>query len=172
MVNFGIIYGISAFGLSQRLGIGRSEAKEIIETYFQQYPDIKNYMEKTIEFAREHGYIETITGRKCHIRNIDSRNGMVRSGAERAAINAPVQGSAADMVKLAMIKVSALLDREKAKTTMLLQVHDELIFDLDLSEQASLRPKIITAMEQALPLPHDIPCKVDTGTGANWLEAH
>ena len=172
MVNFGIIYGISAFGLSQRLGIGRSEAKEIIETYFQQYPGIKHYMEATVEFAREHGYIETITGRKCHIRNIDSRNGMIRSGAERAAINAPVQGSAADMIKLAMIKVRALLDQEKAQTKMLLQVHDELIFDLHLSEQSSLTPKIVTAMEHALPLPHDIPCKVDTGTGANWLEAH
>jgi len=172
MVNFGIIYGISAFGLSQRLGIGRSEAKEIIDTYFQQYPGVKNYMESTVETAKETGYIETITGRKCHIRNINSKNAMVSKGAERAAINAPVQGSAADMIKLAMIHVAALLDQEQTKTKMLLQVHDELLFDLHLSEQETLIPKIVHTMENALPLPYDIPCKVDTGTGANWLEAH
>ncbi|NWK56833.1 DNA polymerase I [Verrucomicrobiaceae bacterium N1E253] len=172
MVNFGIIYGISAFGLSQRLGIARTEASEIIETYFKQYPGIKDYMESTVEFAVDHGYIETITGRKCYIRNIDSRNGMLRKGAERAAINAPVQGSAADMIKLAMIQVSELLDKEQAKSKMLLQVHDELLFDLDLSEKDRLVPQIIHTMEHALPLPFDIPCKVDIGTGNNWLQAH
>jgi len=172
MVNFGIIYGISAFGLSQRLGIGRSEAKEIIENYFKQYPGVKDYMESTVESACEKGYITTITGRKCHIRNIDSRNAMLRKGAERAAINAPVQGSAADMIKLAMIQVSTLLEKEKTQTKMLLQVHDELLFDLQLSEQETLIPKIVYTMENALPLPYDIPCKVDTGTGSNWLEAH
>ena len=172
MVNFGIIYGISAFGLSQRLDIPRAEASEIIETYFQQYPGVKNYMESTVATAQEKGYVETLSGRRCYIRNIDSKNGTIRSAAERAAINAPVQGSAADMIKLAMIQVKNLLIKETTKTKMLLQVHDELIFDLHLSEQQTLVPKIITSMENAMPLPYEIACKVDTGTGANWLEAH
>jgi len=172
MVNFGIIYGISAFGLAQRLDIGRSEAKEIIDTYFKQYPGIKNYMESSVEFAKEHGYIETITGRKCAIRNIGSRNAMIAKGAERAAINAPVQGSAADIIKLAMIQVRNLLDREQAQSKMLLQVHDELLFDLHESESETLPGKIVTTMENALILPHDILCKVEIGTGNNWLEAH
>ncbi|MCP5538185.1 MAG: DNA polymerase I [Akkermansiaceae bacterium] len=172
MVNFGIIYGISAFGLSQRLGIGRSEAAEIIETYFQQYPGIKDYMDRTIGTATANGYVRTLSGRKCWIRNIDSKNATVRNGAERAAINAPVQGSAADMIKFAMIKVGRLLEKEDAKTRMLLQVHDELLFDLHLSEQESLVPKIVATMENAMVIPHDIHCKVDIGTGANWLEAH
>ncbi|MBT8038500.1 MAG: DNA polymerase I [Verrucomicrobiae bacterium] len=172
MVNFGIIYGISAFGLSQRLGIARSEASEIIKTYFKQYPGVKNYMESTIESAKEMGYVETISGRKCWIRNIDSQNATIRSGAERAAINAPVQGSAADMIKFAMIHVAQLLDKEQTKTKLLLQVHDELLFDLHVSEQTSLVPKIVTTMEKALTIPHGIHCKIETGTGANWLEAH
>jgi DNA polymerase-1 len=172
MVNFGIIYGISAFGLSQRLGIGRTEAKEIIDTYFKQYPGVKDYMDNTIESATKNGYVTTLTGRKCWIRNIDSKNGTIRSGAERAAINAPVQGSAADMIKIAMIQVDELLTQEKANTKLILQVHDELLFDLHLSEQESLTPKIISEMETAMALPHSIPCKVDTGTGSNWLEAH
>jgi DNA polymerase-1 len=172
MVNFGIIYGISAFGLSQRLGIGRSEASEIIETYFKQYPGVKNYMENTIESAKENGYVETISGRKCWIRNIDSQNATIRNGAERAAINAPVQGSAADMIKFAMINVRVLLDQDEVKSRMLLQVHDELLFDLHLSEQDSLVPKIVATMESALTIPHGILCKVETGTGSNWLEAH
>ena len=172
MVNFGIIYGISAFGLSQRLGIGRTEASEIIETYFKQYPGIKDYMDNTIESAKQNGYVSTLSGRKCWVRNIDSQNGTIRSGAERAAINAPVQGSAADMIKIAMIKVHHLLAKEKSKTKLILQVHDELLFDLHLSEQQSLTPKIIHEMETAMALPHDIPCKVDSGTGSNWLQAH
>ena len=172
MVNFGIIYGISAFGLSQRLGISRTEAGEIIDTYFKQYPGIKGYMDHTIESAKENGYVTTLSGRKCWIRNIDSQNATVRNGAERAAINAPVQGSAADMIKIAMIRVSQLLAKERTKTKMLLQVHDELLFDLHLSEQQSLVSKIVIQMESAMALPHDIPCKVETGTGSNWLEAH
>ncbi len=172
MVNFGIIYGISAFGLSQRLGIGRSEASEIIETYFKQYPGVKSYMESTIESAKENGYVTTISGRKCHVRNIDSKNATIRNGAERAAINAPVQGSAADMIKFAMINMRKMLDNEEAQTKMLLQVHDELLFDLHLSEQESLVPKIVSTMENAMTIPHGIQCKVDTGTGSNWLEAH
>ena len=172
MVNFGIIYGISAFGLSQRLDIPRGEAAEIIDTYFKQYPGVKNYMDSTIASATENGYITTLSGRKCQIRNIDSKNATIRSGAERAAINAPVQGSAADMIKLAMINMRKMLDAEGCKTKMLLQVHDELLFDLDLSEQETLIPKIIHTMESAMPIPHGIKCKVDTGTGTNWLQAH
>lgn len=172
MVNFGIIYGISAFGLSQRLDIPRSEASEIINTYFEQYPGVKNYMETTVETAREKGYVETISGRRCHVRNIDSKNATVRSAAERAAINAPVQGTAADMIKIAMIDVQAMLEREKAKSKMLLQVHDELLFDLRLDEEQTLVPEIVRVMENALPLPHGITCKVETGTGNNWLDAH
>ena len=172
MVNFGIIYGISAFGLSQRLEIPRGEASEIIKTYFTQYPGIKNYMESTIETAKEKGYVETLSGRRCYIRNIDSKNGTIRNGAERAAINAPVQGSSADMIKLAMIQVKKLLAKEEIQTKMLLQVHDELLFDLHLSEQEHLVPKIVATMEKALPLPYDIECKVETGTGDNWLAAH
>ncbi|MDG0994279.1 MAG: DNA polymerase I [Akkermansiaceae bacterium] len=172
MVNFGIIYGISAFGLSQRLGIPRSEATDIIATYFDQYPKIKNYMDSTVDSAKENGYVETLSGRRCHIRNINSDNGTVRSAAERAAINAPVQGSAADLIKLAMVDVRKLLVKEQTKTKMLLQVHDELLFDLHLSEQHTLVPKIVKTMESALTLPHGIACKVETGTGANWLEAH
>ena len=172
MVNFGIIYGISAFGLSQRLGIGRTEASEIIETYFKQYPGIKDYMDNTIESAKQNGYVSTLSGRKCWVRNIDSQNGTIRSGAERAAINAPVQGSAADMIKIAMIKVHHLLAKEKSKTKLILQVHDELLFDLHISEEQSLTPKIIDQMETAMVLPHGIPCKVDSGTGSNWLQAH
>ncbi|MGJ8677626.1 MAG: DNA polymerase I [Akkermansiaceae bacterium] len=172
MVNFGIIYGISAFGLSQRLDIPRGEAAEIIDTYFKQYPGVKNYMETTIATAKENGYVTTLAGRKCYVRNITSSNATVRNGAERAAINAPVQGSAADMIKLAMIHMRKLLDQEGAKTKMLLQVHDELLFDLHLSEQEALVPKIIATMENAMPIPHGIKCKVDTGTGNNWLEAH
>ena len=172
MVNFGIIYGISAFGLSQRLDIPRGEASEIINNYFEQYPGVKNYMETTIANATQNGYVETITGRKCYVRNIDSKNGAVRSGAERAAINAPVQGSAADLIKLAMINMRKMLDEEQCRSKMLLQVHDELLFDLHIEEKESLIPKIITTMENAMIIPHGIHCKVDTGTGANWLEAH
>lgn len=172
MVNFGIIYGISAFGLSQRLGIPRAEAGEIIDTYFEKYPAIKEFMDKTIEQTTERGYTETFTGRKRVIKDINSRNAMQRNNAARAAINTPIQGTGADMIKLAMIKVDELLTEGNYKTTMLLQVHDELIFDLHLSEQDELTPKIKEAMESAMTLPNNVPVKVDTGTGNNWLEAH
>ena len=172
MVNFGIIYGISAFGLSQRLDIPRGEASEIINTYFEQYPGVKNYMETTVAQAKENGYVTTLTGRKCYVRNINSSNATVGNAAERAAINAPVQGSAADMIKLAMVDTAKLLKKEKVKSKMLLQVHDELLFDLHLSEEETLVPKIISTMESALQIPHGIQCKVDVGTGSNWLEAH
>ena len=172
MVNFGIIYGISAFGLSQRLGIPRSEAGEIIDTYFEKYPAIKEFMDTTIEKTTELGYTETFTGRKRIIKDINSRNGMQRNNAARAAINTPIQGTAADMIKLAMIKVDELLTSGDYKTKMLLQVHDELIFDLHKSEEQELIPLIKQAMESAITLPHGVPTKVDTGTGDNWLQAH
>ncbi len=172
MVNFGIIYGISAFGLSQRLGgsVSRTEASEIIEEYFRQYTGVKTFQEQTIEEAVKNGYVETMTGRRRYLRDIDSRNGMIRSAAERTAINTPIQGSAADMIKIAMTKVANLLDEGNYQTKMLLQVHDELVFDLHRDEERELTPKIVEAMESALPL--RVPVLVETGTGENWLAAH
>ena len=172
MVNFGIIYGISAFGLSQRLGIPRKEAGQIIDTYFEKYPAIREFMDKTIEQTTEQGYTQTYTGRKRIIKDINSRNAMQRNNAARAAINTPIQGTAADMIKLAMIKVDTLLSASNYKTKMLLQVHDELIFDLYLPEKDELIPKLKEAMESAMELPNNVPIKVDAGTGDNWLEAH
>ena len=172
MVNFGIIYGISAFGLSQRLGIPRKEAGQIIDTYFEKYPAIREFMDKTIEQTTEQGYTQTYTGRKRIIKDINSRNAMQRNNAARAAINTPIQGTAADMIKLAMIKVDTLLSASNYKTKMLLQVHDELIFDLYLPEKDELIPKLKGAMESAMELPNNVPIKVDAGTGDNWLEAH
>jgi DNA polymerase I len=170
MVNFGIIYGISAHGLAQRLGIGRAEAAEIINEYFKQYPKIKDLMESTIESARKQGYVETLLGRRRPLRDINSANGTVRAGAERVAINTPIQGTAADMIKIAMQKVQNLLEKEQTKTRMLLQIHDELVFDLHLDEKETLPKKIVECMETALPI--SVPIVVDTGTGANWLDAH
>lgn len=170
MVNFGIIYGISAFGLSQRLGIPRGEASEIIKTYFEEYPAIKQFMEDTIEDAREKGYVETLAKRRRYFKDITSSNATIRSNAERAAINSPIQGTAADMIKIAMIKVQELLVGKKSK--MILQVHDELLFDLHLDEQKDLTPKIVEAMETAVILPKNVPIRIDTGAGDNWLQAH
>ncbi len=170
MVNFGIIYGISAFGLSQRLGIPRKEAQEIIEQYRANYPGVQGYLDSTIEFAQKHEYVETITGRRRYIRDINARNQMVRSGAERNAINAPIQGTAADMIKIAMIAIQKMLTEKKAKTKLLLQVHDELVFDLALDEKDDLIPLIEEKMKSAIPM--EIPILVESGTGANWLEAH
>ena len=170
MVNFGIIYGISAFGLSQRLGIPRGEASEIIKTYFEEYPAIKKFMEDTIQDAREKGYVETLAKRRRYFKDITSSNATIRSNAERAAINSPIQGTAADTIKIAMIKVQALLVGKKSK--MILQVHDELLFDLHLDEQDDLTPKIVEAMETAVILPKNVPVRIDTGSGDNWLQAH
>ena len=172
MVNFGIIYGISAFGLGQRLGIPRADAGEIINTYFEQYPGVKNYMDETVEEAKSSGYVETLTGRRRHLRDINSANATVRGNAERAAINTPIQGSAADMIKVAMIHVQDILESGGYQSRMLLQVHDELVFDLHEEELGILTPLITEAMQSALPLPHGVPVRVDTGTGNNWLEAH
>jgi len=172
MVNFGIIYGISAFGLSQRLGIPRAEASAIIEAYFREYPAIKDFMELTVAEARESGYVETLSGRRRYFPDLNSGNQNIRGNAERAAINTPIQGTAADMIKLAMIRIDALLREKPYQTKMLLQVHDELVFDLALDEQEELVPKILHIMKTALPLPHGVPVEVEHGTGPNWLAAH
>ncbi len=170
MVNFGIIYGISAFGLSQRLSIPRGEAAEIIETYFKEYPDIKEFMDTIVETVREAGYAETLGGRRRYFKDIKSGNATIRNNAERAAINTPIQGTAADMIKLAMIKVQQLLKDRKSR--MILQVHDELLFDLHRDEAEELTPQIVQAMENALPLPNGVPVRIDTGSGTDWLQAH
>jgi len=172
MVNFGIIYGISAFGLSQRLAIPRTEAANIIEAYFREYPAIRQFMDRTVQDAREAGYVETISGRRRYFPDLQSGNQNLRGNAERAAINTPIQGTAADMIKLAMIRVDSLLRENSYQTKMLLQVHDELVFDLAVDEQEELVPKILTAMKTALVLPHGVPIEVSSGVGENWLAAH
>ncbi len=171
-VNFGIIYGQSAFGLAENIGVSRTEAKTIIDNYFRQYPSIKGYMDTSINFAKEHGYVETIMGRKRWLKDIYSANFTVRGFAERNAINMPIQGTAADMIKLAMINVHRELHKHKLQTKMILQVHDELVFDVPLGEEDTVRPLIVECMQNAMKLPHDVPSDVETGIGGNWLEAH
>lgn len=171
-VNFGIIYGQSAFGLSESLGISRSDARQIIDTYFQQYPSIKAYMDSSIESAKTHGYVQTLYGRRRYLRDIHSANHTVRGFAERNAINMPIQGTAADMIKLAMIRVFQALKDQKLKTRMVLQVHDELVFDVPLNEVDRVCDLVREGMEKAMILPHEVPVRVETGMGANWLEAH
>jgi len=170
MVNFGIIYGISAFGLSQRLNIKRKDAKQIIDSYFEQFPGIKTFMESTVQSARDQGYVETVLGRKRFLKDINSANAVVRGFAERNAINSPIQGSAADMIKLAMIKIQSYLKSENLKSKMILQVHDELIFDAVKEESESLMLKVKEIMSNAMEI--DVPMDVDANTGNNWLEAH
>lgn len=170
MVNFGIPYGISAFGLSQRLGISRAEGKELIGQYFAQFPKVLDYIERTLQFCRENGFVETITGRRRYLRDIQSANATVRGSAERNAINMPIQGTAADMIKIAMVRVHELLRRERMQTKLLLQVHDELVFELYRPEESTIRPLVEEAMKHALDL--DVPIVVDIGVGDNWLEAH
>lgn len=172
MVNFGIIYGISAFGLSQRLAIPRADAAELIDAYFREYPAIKAFMDRTIQESREKGYAETLSGRRRYYPDLSSSNAGLRQNAERAAINMPIQGTAADMIKLAMIRIDELLRKKPYQTKMLLQVHDELVFDLHPDEETELVPKILHIMETALPLPHGVPILVEKGTGKNWLAAH
>src|SRR5205814_9999795 len=137
--NYGIAYGISAFGLAQRLGIPRKEGAEIIENYFKQFSGIRNYMDQTIQLARKQGYVETVTGRRRYLRDINSSNGTVRAGAERNAINMPVQGTAADMIKIAMIQLQHAFQEQKLKTKMVLQVHDELVFEMEQSEESIVK---------------------------------
>lgn len=169
-VNFGIIYGISAFGLSQRVNISRTEAAEIIESYFRSYPNIKKYMNDNVDLARENGYVKTITGRRRYLKDINSANFTVRGFAERNAINAPIQGSAADIIKMAMIAIFDEMNRRNMKSKMILQVHDELVFDCHLSEVDELKALVREKMENAVQL--DVPLEVEMSTGKNWLEAH
>jgi DNA polymerase-1 len=171
MVNFGIIYGISAFGLSERLNIPRKEAAAIIENYFQKYPGIKTYMDDSIELAKEKGYVETIMGRRRYLRDINSSNHTVRGFAERNAINAPIQGSAADMIKIAMINIHNDFKAQNLKSKMLLQVHDELVFDVWHEEMDVVKHIVSHRMKTAMPT-MKVPMEIGLGTGHNWLEAH
>ena len=171
-VNFGIIYGQGAFGLADNLGISRTEAKTIIDNYKKEFSGITTYMESTINFAKEKGYVETLMGRKRWLRDINSSNFTVRGFAERNAINSPIQGTAADMIKLAMIKVHDAIKKNGYKSKMILQVHDELIFDALRTEAEALKLCILENMEAALPLPNNVPVIAEAGIGDNWLEAH
>ncbi|GAA0735536.1 DNA polymerase I [Gaetbulibacter jejuensis] len=169
-VNFGIIYGVSAFGLSNQTNLSRSEAKELIDTYYETYPKLKNYISKQVDFARDHGYVQTVLGRRRYLKDINSRNAVVRGAAERNAVNAPIQGSAADIIKLAMIAIYNKLEAGNYKTKMLLQVHDELVFDVYKPELETISTLIKTEMENAYKLA--VPLDVELDTGNNWLEAH
>ncbi len=169
-VNFGIIYGVSAFGLSNQTNLSRSESKDLIESYFLAYPELKNYIANQINFARENGFVETILGRKRYLKDINSRNQIVRGGAERNAVNAPVQGSAADIIKLAMVNISDKINGRNFKSKMLVQVHDELIFEIYKPELEEMRKLIQQEMESAYSL--NVPLAVDIGLGDNWYEAH
>jgi DNA polymerase-1 len=171
-VNFGIIYGQGAFGLADNLGISRTEAKEIIDNYKKQFSGIQQYMDDTIAFAKQHGYVQTLMGRKRWLKDITSSNFTVRGFAERNAINSPIQGTAADMIKLAMQKLHAEMKKANMKSRMILQVHDELVFDAHREELAELRPLILSCMQSALPLPNEVPVIAECGEGKNWLEAH
>lgn len=171
-VNFGIIYGQGAFGLADNLGITRTEAKEIIDNYKKQFSGIQKYMDDTINFAREHGFVKTLMGRKRWLRDINSSNFTVRGFAERNAINSPIQGTAADMIKLAMQKVQQAMKKANMKSVMVLQVHDELVFDALKSEVKELKPLIVECMQQAMILPNEVPVIAECGEGENWLVAH
>jgi len=169
-VNFGIIYGVSAFGLSNQTSLSRKESAELIDAYYATYPKLKSYMSSQVEFAREHGYVQTVLGRRRYLKDINSANMMVKSGAERNAVNAPIQGSAADIIKIAMINIHKKLTSENWKSKMLLQVHDELVFDVHHDELEKIQPMIKHEMENAFKL--DVPLEVEIGIGKNWLEAH
>lgn len=171
-VNFGIIYGQGAFGLSENLKISRGEAREIIENYKKQFPNIQQYMDSQMKFAQKNGYVETLLGRKRWLKDINSANFTVRGYAERNAINMPIQGTAADMIKLAMIKIHKEFKQRNLKSKMILQVHDELVFDAYKSEVELIKPVIIECMESAMSLPNGVPASADMGAGDNWLEAH
>ena len=169
-VNFGIIYGVSAFGLSNQTNLSRSEAKELIDTYYETYPKLKKYMSELVDFARDNGYVQTVLGRRRYLKDINSRNAVVRGAAERNAVNAPIQGSAADIIKIAMINIYNRLESGNYKTKMLLQVHDELVFDVYKPELETMKILIKTEMENAFTLA--VPLEVEIDTGENWLEAH
>ncbi|HUH25150.1 MAG TPA: DNA polymerase I, partial [Flavobacterium sp.] len=169
-VNFGIIYGVSAFGLSNQTNLTRAESKELIDTYYATYPKLKAYIQEQIDFARDYGYVQTVSGRRRYLKDIHSQNAMVRSGAERNAVNAPIQGSAADIIKIAMINIHQRLQKEQLQTKMLLQVHDELVFDVPKTELELIKPIIKEEMEHAFQLA--VPLEVEIGEGPNWLDAH
>jgi len=169
-VNFGIIYGVSAFGLSNQTNLSRSEAKELIDTYYETYPKLKAYMSSQVDFARENGYVETVLNRRRYLKDINSRNAVVRGAAERNAVNAPIQGSAADIIKLAMINIHKRFEQEHFQSKMILQVHDELVFDAHKDEIDIIKPIIKHEMEHAFSL--NVPLDVEIGLGNNWLEAH
>jgi len=169
-VNFGIVYGVSAFGLSNQTSLSRGESKDLIEAYYKTYPRLKQYIQEQVELAREQGYVRTITGRRRYLKDINSQNQVVRGGAERNAVNAPIQGSAADIIKIAMINIHKRLISENWKSKMLLQVHDELVFDVHNTELERIKPMIKEEMENAFKL--DVPLEVDLGEGVSWLEAH
>ena len=169
-VNFGIIYGVSAFGLSNQTSLTRKEAKALIDTYYETYPKLRGYIAKQVDFAREHGYVETVLGRRRYLKDINSRNAIVRGAAERNAVNAPIQGSAADIIKLAMINIHKRFKQENFKSKMLLQVHDELVFDAYKEELEIIKPIIKEEMESAFKM--SVPLDVEIGIGQNWLEAH
>jgi DNA polymerase-1 len=169
-VNFGIIYGVSAFGLSNQTDLSRSEAKDLIDTYYATYPKLRSYIGSQVDFARDHGYVQTVLGRRRYLKDINSRNAVVRSAAERNAVNAPIQGSAADIIKLAMIRIYDKLEKGNFNTKMLLQVHDELVFDVYKPELETIKTMVKTEMENAYQL--TVPLVVDLGFGNNWLEAH
>ena len=169
-VNFGIIYGVSAFGLSNQTSLSRSDSAALIDAYYKTYPKLKSYMSEQVHFARENGYVQTVLGRRRYLKDINSANAIVRSGAERNAVNAPIQGSAADIIKIAMINIYNKLSSENWKSKMLLQVHDELVFDVHNSELEKIQPMIKHEMETAFKL--DVPLEVELGLGKDWLEAH
>lgn len=169
-VNFGIIYGVSAFGLSNQTDLSRSEAKDLIDTYYATYPKLRNYISDQIEIARENGYVQTVLGRRRYLKDINSRNAVVRGAAERNAVNAPIQGSAADIIKVAMINIHKKLQEGQFKSKMLLQVHDELVFDVYQSELEDIKKMVKSEMESAYELA--VPLVVDLGVGKDWLEAH
>ena len=169
-VNFGIIYGVSAFGLSNQTNLSRSESADLIEAYYKSYPRLKSYISDQVDFARDHGYVQTVLGRRRYLKDINSQNAIVRGGAERNAVNAPIQGSAADIIKIAMINIHNKLKAENWKSKMLLQVHDELVFDVHNEELERIQPMIKHEMENAFKL--EVPLVVDLGMGKNWLEAH
>jgi DNA polymerase-1 len=168
--NFGIIYGITVFGLAERMNVSRAEAKELIDGYFNTYPKVKEYMQKSIDWAREKGYTETVYHRKCRLPDINSHNAVVRGYAERNAINAPIQGSAADIIKIAMIAIYRRFQEEHLQSKMILQVHDELNFSVYPEEKEKVQQIVIEEMERAFPM--QVPLEADCGWGRNWLEAH
>ena len=169
-VNFGIIYGVSAFGLSNQTNLTRSESAALIDAYYQNYPQLKSFMQNQVDFARDNGFVETISGRRRYLKDINSANAVVRGAAERNAVNAPIQGSAADIIKIAMINIHRKLTTEKWQSKMLLQVHDELVFDVHKSELERIQPMIKYEMENAFHMA--VPLEVEIGFGKDWLEAH